>query len=86
MSIGGVWGYGLTPDVADRTYPSIGLVANRQPDGSYTYTSVPATDSVHGLRAMIAGPVIEVHVSNDWSVEVSALHKMNPPAPANGSR
>ena len=76
VSVGGSVGYGLTPDIADWTGPTMGLIAIPQPGGGYTYESAPATGYTRGLRSLIAGPVIEVHLPREWSVEVSALHKM----------
>jgi hypothetical protein len=76
ISLGAVAGYGLNPDFANGHYQSQAIEPGLQPGGGYTYTSVNATQYVSGLRSLIAGPSVEIHLNLHWSVEMDALHKL----------
>jgi len=76
VSLGAVVGWGLTTDSVDRNFPTISILPVRLPDGTYTYTQVPGTGYVSGLRSFIAGPSLEVHLKPGLSVEIDALHKL----------
>lgn len=57
-------------------YPTHTLVAAPQAGGGYTYTQVDATQYATGLRSLIAGPSLEVHLNPRFSVELNAMHKL----------
>jgi hypothetical protein len=75
LSLGAVAGWGLNPDFADSQNSSRYLVPVPQPGGGYTYTQVNGTQYATGLRSMIAGPSVELHLNSHLALEVDALHK-----------
>jgi hypothetical protein len=69
VSLGTVLGF--TNDVSSTTTHYPGLVLS----GPGTYTPVPATEYVTGVRSMITGATAEFHLPARFSVEIDALHR-----------
>jgi hypothetical protein len=75
VSLGAVAGWGLTGDYRAQSYRAQGLVAVPQPGGGFTYDTADGTQYLTGARSLIAGPSVEFHATQRFSVEVDALHK-----------
>jgi hypothetical protein len=75
LSLGAVAGWGLNCDYGNSVHAMQTLMPVAQPGGGYTYTQVDATAYTTGLRSMIAGPAVEIHLKPHLAVEVDALHK-----------
>jgi hypothetical protein len=75
ISLGAVAGWGLNPDYRTQSFRAQSLVAVPTPGGGYTYDPIDGVQYVEGVRSLIAGPSVEVHVTPRFSVEVDALHK-----------
>jgi hypothetical protein len=71
VSIGTVLGWGLTNDLSTgTTHFPVPILS-----GNGTYTQSDATQYYTGLKSMIAGASVEVHLPSRFSVEIDALHK-----------